>query len=501
MQRKAMAIDRHTLLTPAAVAAVDRRAIESGIDGPGLMRRAGASVAAAALAHFPDARRAIILCGPGNNGGDGHVVARLLDASGIPTFRFGFSPKSGTDAAGAFADFPGLLPPLPAYTPEPGDLVVDALFGAGLDRPVEAEVADVIARIEEAGVPVLAVDLPSGLSGLTGRPTGAVFRATRTVTFAALKPGHLLMPGRELCGEVEIADIGVPARMIASDDPLWRNHPRLFDAALPRPGPDAHKYARGHLVVFSGPLISGGAARLAATAGLHAGAGLVTLATPAAAIMAQATHLTAVMQRRIDNVDDLAGWLEDPRLSAFVIGPGFGSSDTCRAFVQAIASSGRPAVLDADAVTAFAGEAGTLGRMFSGDCRLVVTPHEGEFRRLLPDLAADDTVSKVDRARRAAAALNGVVVYKGPDTVIAAPDGRAAINADAPPWLATAGSGDVLAGMIGGLVAQRMPVFEAALAGVALHGKAGHLAGPGSSAEDIVARVGAAVSDATAPTG
>lgn len=485
-----MAIDRDILLTPAAMAAVDRSAIDSGIDGPGLMRRAGAAVAAAALAHFPDMARAVVLCGPGNNGGDGHVVAELLAASGVAVVRHGYPPKADTDAADAHARFPGDILPLAAYEPLSGDLVIDALFGAGLDRPVSQEVADVIARVEIACLPVLAVDLPSGLSGLTGRPTGAVFRAARTVTFAALKPGHLLMPGRDLCGAVEIADIGIPARMIASSDRLWRNHERLYGHALPQLGRDAHKYTRGHLAVFSGPLISGGAARLAAAAGLSAGAGLVTLATPASAIMAQAAHLTAVMQRRIDTVGDLAEWLEDKRLSGFVIGPGFGDLEKCRAFVGLIAASDRPAVLDADALTAYAGDASGLGTSFAGVCRLVITPHEGEFRRLFPDLAADEHVSKVDRARRAAVVVNGVVVLKGPDTVIAAPDGRAAINADASAWLATAGSGDVLAGIIGSLMAQGMPAFEAAAAGVAIHGRAGTRAGPGVSAEDLVTHVG-----------
>lgn len=487
-----MAIDRHILLTPAAMAAVDRRAIDSGIDGPGLMRRAGAAVAAAALAQYPDVVRAVVLCGPGNNGGDGHVAAGMLAASGVAVVRHGFPPKPGTDAAGAYAQFHGGILPLPSYKPQPGDLVIDALFGAGLDRPVSQEVTDVIARVEAANLPVLAVDLPSGLSGLTGRPTGAVFRAMHTVTFAALKPGHLLMPGRDLCGAVEIADIGIPARMIVSGDPLWRNHEGLYRQSLPRLRRDAHKYTRGHLAVFSGPLISGGAARLAATAGLHAGSGLVTLATPASAIMAQAAHLTAVMQRRVDAVDDLSDWLTDKRLSGFVIGPGFGDHEKCRAFTGLIAASGRPAVLDADALTAFAGDASGLGALFAGDCRLVITPHEGEFRKLFPDLAADERLSKVERARQAAEIVNGVVVFKGPDTVIASPDGRAAINADAPAWLATAGSGDVLAGIIGGLMAQGMPAFEAALAGVAIHGRAATRAGPGMSAEDLAADVGPA---------
>lgn len=485
MQRTLMATNDTLLISPHAMGKIDEAAADSGIDSLGLMQAAGAHVAAILLTHFPCVQRAVVLCGPGNNGGDGHVAAQLLAASGVDTVRFGFEPKAGGDAAKARAASPGLVYPLEDWQPREGDVIVDALFGAGLDRPVDATVAAVIERAQQAKTPVIAVDLPSGLSGRTGEPTGACFTAAHTVTFAALKPGHLLMPGRALCGWMHLCDIGIPARLIASNDPVWKNHPGLFNRHLPAIDASQHKYSRGHLVVFAGPLISSGASRLSAMAGLKSGAGLVTMATAPSAVMVQATHLTAIMQRCIRDEAELGDWLSDTRLSAFVLGPGFGDLDKARAYTAMLAETGHPVVLDADGLTAFAMDADELAELFGGQTRLVVTPHEGEFRRLFGDLASDEALSKIDRARAAARSLNAVVVYKGADTVIAAPDGRAAVNADAPPWLATAGSGDVLAGIIGGLLAQGMPAFEAACAGVALHGEAGKRAGSGMTAEDL----------------
>lgn len=484
-----MAINETLLVTPVNMGRIDKAAIDSGIDGFALMQAAGAHVGAVFLAHYPQALRAVVLCGPGNNGGDGHVAASCLMQSGVDVARYGQRPKGGGDASRAFAACPGPIHPLEDWRPQAGDVIIDALFGAGLDRPVGDDVAELIERARAADTPVIAVDLPSGLSGLAGRATGACFQARHTVTFAALKPGHLLMPGREFCGQMHLCDIGVPARLIASDDPLWRNHPGLYRDFLPATVTAQHKYSRGHMCVFSGPLISGGAARLSAMAGLRAGAGLVTMATPPGAVLAQSTHLTAIMQRSIKNEADLAAWLADKRLSGFVLGPGFGDHGKARGFTSLLAGSGRPVLLDADGLTAFAANTDLLCSLFNGETRLVITPHEGEFRTLFPDLASDEALSKVARAREAARALNAVVVYKGADTVIAAPDGRAAINADAPPWLATAGSGDVLGGLIGGLLAQAMPPFEAACAGVAMHGEAANRAGRGMTAEDLVLQI------------
>ncbi|MBB5572526.1 MULTISPECIES: NAD(P)H-hydrate dehydratase [Rhizobium] len=480
------------LLSPEDMAAVDQAAAASGIDSYGLMERAGQAVAASALRHFPEALRFIVLCGPGNNGGDGYVAARALRQTGaeVRVFHLGDPKILKGDAARAFKDCPDDGEALGRYAPRPGDIVIDAIFGAGLSRPVSDEVAAIIAEIAEARIPVIAVDLPSGLDGRSGQVLGAAFRAVRTVTFMTRKPGHLLMPGRDLCGALEVFDIGIPARIVRAhaNGLIAENMPVQWQADLPPADTDTHKYKRGHLVVFSGGATATGAARMSAMAGLRAGAGLVTIASPEQALSVNAGLLTAIMLRAVDDEAALRAWLTDQRLSTFVLGPGFGAGEKARQF--ALAVSDRHLVLDADGITSFRDEPQHLFDAFSeGPTRLVLTPHEGEFARLFPDLAADDALSKVEKARAAAARAHAAIIYKGADSVIAAPDGRALINANAPPWLATAGSGDVLAGIIGGLLAQGTSAFEAAAAGVWLHGLAGQRAGKGLTAEDLVAHV------------
>ena len=456
------------------------------------MERAGRAVAAAALRHFPGALRFVVLCGPGNNGGDGYVAARALAESGasIAVYHLGDPEKLKGDAKQArdLCRLPSGR--LERYQPVPGDVVIDALFGAGLARAVPDVVAAAIRNVDDMKIPVLAVDLPSGLCGRRGVPLGAAFRASRTVTFMARKPGHLLLPGRELCGHVEVFDIGIPARIVRSVAGKTReNAPALWRDLLPEPGLDSHKYRRGHLVVFSGAAGKTGAARLSAMAGLKAGAGLVTIASPGDAMPVNASSLTAIMLHQVDVVGDLESWLQTAKLAAFVLGPGFGIGERARQF--ALALKDRPLVLDADGITSFRDDPPDLFDAFAGDdTHLVLTPHEGEFSRLFPDLAADENLSKVEKAIKAAERAHAAIVYKGADTVIASPDGRAHINANGPPWLATAGSGDVLAGMIGALLAQGMPTFEAAAAGVYLHGAAAKQAGRGMTAEDLAVHAG-----------
>lgn len=480
------------LISPQTMAAIDGDAAASGINSYGLMEKAGQAVAATALRHFPEALRHVVLCGPGNNGGDGYVVARALQQAGasVELFHLGDPGRLKGDAARAYADCPIRGAVLGTYSPRRGDIVIDAIFGAGLSRPVPEEVAAVIARVDAADVPVLAVDLPSGLDGLSGQILGAAFHAVRTITFMTRKPGHLLLPGRELCGDVEVFDIGIPSRIVRAhaDAMIAENTPAQWQQKIPSADPDSHKYKRGHLVVFSGGPNATGAARMSAMAGLKSGAGLVTIASPQDAIAVNAGMLTAIMLHAVEDETTLKGWLADKRLSTFVLGPGFGAGDKARKFCLALAD--RHLVLDADGITSFRDNAQMLFDAFvEGPTRLVLTPHEGEFARLFPDIAADASLNKVEKTRAAAARAHAAIVYKGADSVIAAPDGRALINANAPPWLATAGSGDVLAGIIGGLMAQGAPSFEAAAAGVWLHGLAGQRAGKGLTAEDLVAAV------------
>ncbi|WP_431322242.1 NAD(P)H-hydrate dehydratase [Rhizobium sp. YTU87027] len=479
------------LLTPEEMTAVDAAAAASGIDSYALMERAGAAIAAALLRDFPAVRRAAVLCGPGNNGGDGYVAARRLADSGVTVdvFQMGEPARLKGDAARARDNFPIATLPLESYQPRSGDVVIDALFGAGLARNVPASVRDVIEQVNGTSVPVIAVDLPSGIDGRTGAVRGAAFAASRTVTFMTRKPGHLLMPGRELCGELEVFDIGIPGRIIRAEkkQQIAENRPELWRQALPTGGLETHKYKRGHLVVFSGEASKTGAARMSAMAGLKAGAGLVTIAAPEDAIGENAAHLTAIMLHPISDEAALRDWLHDERLQTFVIGPGFGVGEKARQFVAAL--SERHLVLDADGLSSFKDAPDELFSQFSGKPRLVLTPHEGEFGRLFPDIAADAAMGKIEKAQAAAARANAAIVYKGADTVIAAPDGRAYVNTNAPAWLATAGSGDVLAGIIGALMAQGAPAFEAAAAGVYMHGEAGMRAGKGLTAEELATQV------------
>ena len=479
--------DHATLLTPKEMADADAAAAASGIDSYGLMEKAGRAVAAAALRLYPQTCRVVVLCGPGNNGGDGYVAARALAEAGARVQIFvldvAFEPAGDAGIARRACPLPAL--PLSDLSLQEGDTIIDAVFGAGLARDVPACLREVIAAVEASGLPVIAVDLPSGLCGRRGVPLGGAFPATHTVTFMARKPGHLLMPGRSLCGDVEVVDIGIPWRMVRNAGGALRvNQPSLWRHLLPKPDSGSHKYRRGHLIVFSGGASHTGAARLSAEAGLASGAGLVTVASPPDAMGTNAGHLTAVMLREVKNPDEIGEWLASGKLSAFVLGPGFGVGAKARDFVLAL--DGHPLVLDADGITSFRDCPDLLFDAYRGETRLVLTPHEGEFARLFPDIGDAFELSKVEKAVAAAQRSNAVVVYKGADTVIAAPDGRAAVNENAPPWLATAGSGDVLAGMIGALLANGMPAFEAAAAGVYLHGEAALRAGEGMTAEALV---------------
>jgi NAD(P)H-hydrate epimerase len=470
------------LLNVGQMAEADRLAIASGVPGETLMEAAGRAVADAVCARW-QAGRVLVLCGPGNNGGDGFVAARHLRQRGweVRLHLLGARGALKGDAALHAARWEGEALPLAEADPGWADLVVDALFGAGLARALAGDAKDVIERVKASGLPLVAVDVPSGLKGDDGTPFGeTVAEAALTVTFFRKKPGHLLLPGRTLCGEVMLADIGIPDQVLQEIEPLcWENGPALWRASFPRRGAASHKYDAGHLLVRGG--LSTGAARLASRAALRVGAGLVTLAGPKALHPLYALSAAAVMLDAVDGPQQWRAALKDERRRACLIGPGNGVDGATRQAVLDALAAARDCVLDADALSAFEGEGEALFAARRG--ALVLTPHEGEFKRLFPDLAQG---SKLQRARDAARRSGGVLLLKGADTVIAAPDGRAAINANAPPHLATAGSGDVLAGLLAGLVVQGMPAFEAAAAAAWLQGKAASSLGPGMIADDLV---------------
>jgi hydroxyethylthiazole kinase-like uncharacterized protein yjeF len=478
------------VLTTAEMEHADRLAIAGGTPGFALMLRAGQAVAEAAM-HLAEQGPILVVAGRGNNGGDGFVAATELVARGRAVSIILLCDRDTLqgDAALAARGWKGPVLPCNATAIGAPALIVDALFGAGLNRPVKGDPHDIIEAINANGAPVLSVDLPSGINGTTGAVMGVAVRATETVTFFRRKPAHLLLPGRVYCGRVRVADIGIEAGVLDEIRPLtFENIPKLWRESFPVPRIDGHKYARGHAVVVSGDAAATGAARLAARGALRAGAGLVTLASPRDALAINASALTAVMIRAIDTKAEFADLLADKRLNACVIGPGAGVGERTRDFVLAALSAKRALVLDADALTSFADAPDHLfeGIKSSGDPQVILTPHEGEFPRLFSDMSNKHPLrSKLERVRAATERSGAVVLLKGPDTVVAAPDGRAAIAANAPPWLATAGAGDVLAGMIAGFLAQGVAAFEAACMGIWMHGEAGSEAGPGLIAEDL----------------
>jgi len=483
------ALSLNELLTTSEMADADRRTIAAGTPGIELMENAGRAVAEAAMAQRPT--HVTVVAGPGNNGGDGFVAARILRKHSYKTtvLLVGERDRLKGDAALAAGRWPGPVEPASPEKIPRGGVIVDALFGAGLDRPVEGLPRAMIEGMNQAAGYIVAVDLPSGINGTTGAVMGAAVMARQSVTFFRKKPGHLLMPGRRHCGQVTVADIGIRSEVLSEIRPqTFENVPAHWLGQFPIPRIEGHKYSRGHAVVVSGAMSFTGAARLAARGALRAGAGLVTIASPRDALAVHAASNTAVMVREVDGAAALAGSLSDRRLNAVVIGPGCGVGAATRDLVLAALSGERAVVLDADALTSFEGQADVLFDAVRrrGTAATVMTPHAGEILRLFKGILLDTEVSqKLEYSRAAASRSSTVVVFKGPDTVIAAPSGRAAINANAPPWLATAGSGDVLAGMIGGLLAQRMPAFEAAAAGVWLHGEAGRAFGPGLISEDL----------------
>jgi hydroxyethylthiazole kinase-like uncharacterized protein yjeF len=470
----------HLLLTPQQMSEADRLTIASGITGLALMESAGRAVADAVSRRWSP-RPIAVLCGPGNNGGDGFVAARVLAERGwqVRLALLGEHAALKGDAAAAAARWPGAIEPLAPSVLDGAALVIDALFGAGLARPVDGIAAEVLSAIDPAGQAVIAVDVPSGIDGATGDIRGVAPKATLTVTFFRRKPGHLLLPGRLYCRETLVSQIGIKAAVL---DPIGSstsvNNPAWWLDRFPWPRAADHKYGRGHALIFGGKVMTG-AARLAARGAARVGAGLVTVAAAKSAFSIYASALTGIMVQPIGGLDDLRTLLADKRRNAALIGPGAGTGSETRDAVLAMLAANKHAVLDADALTAFADKPEDLFVAIRAPC--VLTPHEGEFVRIF-----DAKGSKLDRARQAARQSGAVVVLKGADTVIAAPDGRAAINENAPPELATAGSGDVLAGLGVGLLAQGMPTFEAAAAAVWLHGEVARLFGAGLVAEDLI---------------
>ncbi|VAW19353.1 NAD(P)H-hydrate epimerase / ADP-dependent (S)-NAD(P)H-hydrate dehydratase [hydrothermal vent metagenome] len=467
---------KNCLLTPDQMGRADALAVASGIASVDLMENAGHVIAKAIMKRFEPCQT-LVLCGPGNNGGDGFVLARLLKKAGWPVrvALFGTLEKLKGDAAINAARWQEQVDPIELETIMGAGLIVDALLGAGLDRDVGGKLADTIKMVNQSQSPVVAIDVPSGVDGASGQVRGVGVQADLTVSFFRKKPGHLLFEGRQLCGELVVENIAIPEAVLKEINPqCFENTPNMW--SVPRYKLDGHKYSRGFCTVLSGDELHSGASRLAAMAALRSGAGLVSLAGGRAALKIHATHLTSIMLDEVNDANDLSTLLSDKRKNSLVAGPALGVGATTRDMVVAALASGAALVLDADALTSFAGKSQELFSAIKAQPArpVVLTPHGGEFARLFH---LDKNLDKLTLARRGAEISGAVVVLKGPDTVIAAPGGRALINANAPPFLATAGAGDVLAGLVGGFLAQGMAGLDAAAAAVFCHGEAANLFG------------------------
>ena len=488
-------IDNHVLLTSAESRQADAWAIENGKASGELMETAGRAAADIIVDYVGTPLEVggeiVVLCGPGHNGGDGFVVARHLDEWGYPV-RVLTCPSNKISSAAVkkvAAKWRGPTDDVEKANVNGAAVIVDSLFGTGLNKPINGVFAKIIEEANKSDAFKLAIDMPSGLNAATGNTTGVCFKADATVTFFRKKAGQVIAPGRFYCGgtdHVHVVDIGIPDAAMEHIIPNhFSNEPSLWSYAFPFQGPASHKYDRGHLLVLGGKEPTLGASRLASVAALRAGAGLVTLAAPSETYAIQAGALSDVMVRRFDSAFGFVGIVSDPKIRTYLLGPGAGVGEKTFEMVQQAALKGRNMVLDADALTSLVGRTDMLANNNGGE--VILTPHEGEFARLFPDL--DFSMDRITAARQAAAMIGCTIVLKGVSTVVAASDGRVSIASNAPVWLSVGGTGDVLAGIIGGLVAQGMPGFEAASAAVWIHGEAAMKAGRGLIASDLLSEI------------
>ena len=484
------------LLTPEEMGNADHLAATlNREDSFKLMERAGQAIADIVLNDYRQCRTIAVLCGPGNNGGDGYMAAHILKSHGFePTIFALGTPRAGSDAEKAAALWGAKHLAFDNFSsPQDFDVVIDALYGAGLDRPLEQSLQEKLKRLNESGIPVIAVDLPSGVFGQNGAIKGEAVKASKTVTFFRLKPGHVCYPGRLQCGEIRLADIGIPEKVLETIKPTrFINFPSLWLKNWPELDYDTHKYRRGHAVVFSGHQSSTGAARLAAHAAARSGAGLVTIVSPEDALLVHEMHLTSIMLKEMGSDTEILDFLENRKVRSVILGPAFGSLERALSIIEVVLLKSKifTLVLDADALTAMAGKSEEIFALIKqSPVNVILTPHEGEFQRVFPSVAHMEDLSRIEKAAKAATVSGSVVVYKGADTIIASPDGRLAVNVNGTPFLATAGAGDVLSGIIGGLSAPKMLPFEAACAGAFLHARCAEHFGHGMIAEDIVSAI------------
>lgn len=459
------------ILTTDEMKKADAAAIADGIPARQLIEAAGVAVAHK-IADLFKKTPVLVLCGSGNNGADGMVAAERLKRAGWPV-RIAVFEKDRKKYPDAEALNSNL-------SLKDTGLVVDAIFGTGFRSTLEPEIVTLFDKVRARRIPVVAVDIPSGVDGTSGTIAEGALKADITVTFCRKKIAHVLHPSREFCGKTHVAQIGITDDIIMRlNGQIFENNPALWIRNFPIPDASSHKYTRGFVTVHGGNIRTG-AACLAAHAAQIAGAGAVAIMTQPETRIIYSLFRASIMVDAWQTIDDLKSILRDERRNALVLGPGGGDM---REIVEAALGLNKIAVLDADALTSFKNEPQALFSKLSSQC--VLTPHAGEFKHLFGDLDG----SKIDQARTAARKSGAVVVFKGSDTVIAEPDGAIIVNSAAPPNLATAGSGDVLSGLIAGLSAQGMPPFMAAAAACWLQTQAARKQGFGLTAEDIIIHI------------
>jgi hydroxyethylthiazole kinase-like uncharacterized protein yjeF len=451
------------VLTAAETRVAEQVAMAEGVSVDTLMERAGLALSRA-IWRFGGGRSTLILCGPGNNGGDGYVAARLLQSWGVTVRLAALLPPATDVAKRAAAQWDGKVEDIAGVDAAP--ILVDAIFGTGLSRALDADLVATLKRLRAAARMVIAADVPSGVETDSGADLGAI-PADVTVALGALKPAHLLQPSASLCGHIVSADIGLAAES---------GRQVIARPVLKVPSSADHKYTRGLVTILSGEMK--GAARLVASAAVRSGAGYVVLAGDP-----EATGIPLSIVHR--SPDDA---LADARVSAIIVGPGLGRTGTAEASVMQALQTGKPVVLDADALHLI-----RPGQIARHTAPVILTPHKGEFEAMFGKLPG----SKIDQALAAAAASGATVIFKGADTVVASPDGRVGLSAQSSPWLSSAGTGDVLAGIAGTMLARGLDAHEAACAAVWLHNCAAHLAGPALIADDLCQRLQEALAAAS----
>jgi hydroxyethylthiazole kinase-like uncharacterized protein yjeF len=469
------------ILSSTQMSKADSETIKSGIQGLFLMENAGKSVSDFIKSKY-NKQKTLVLCGPGNNGGDGFVVARHLKESGWDVKISSLIDKNSykNDALVMAKRWNDFIIPFEEISVGDYSLIIDAIFGIGLSKEISGTIASVINEVNNKNIDTISIDIPSGIDSNNGAILGTAFKSKYTITFARKKIGHTIYPGKDNCGEVIISDIGIKDNFIKSN--IFENTPELWINDFPFPKPQQHKYDRGHSIIVGGNVESAGAATLSAISALKTGSGLVTVACPPSALLVYASKLTAVMNKPIDSVNSFSSFIDDKRVTSVLIGPGNGVTKTTKEYVLEALKLKKNCVFDADALNVFQDKPEELFKSIYSD--VILTPHEGEFHRLF---ALEG--NKIDRAIQAAKISNCIIVLKGSDTIIAAPNGKVAVNTNAPASLATAGSGDCLAGIITALLANKVDAFKAACIGVWLHSESANLAGPGMTAEDILENI------------